>query len=403
MITLQEAMAIIQENRLTGGKELVPLSDALDRVIAEDLAAPEPSPRFTNSAMDGFAVIWKDVESVVSGQSVVLSIVGESRAGVPFDGKLDKGKAIKISTGAMVPSEANTVIPIEDVDVLDNSIRVREVKKMNQHVRFRGEEFEDGEIVLRKGRWITPAHIGLLASLGVNSVPVYKKPRISILVTGTELVSVDDKIKPWQIRDSNGQMLLAATNSSGAQSVSIEKAGDRLEDIKVKIDDMSARSDIILISGGVSGGPHDLVKQAAWESGFETLFWKVRQKPGKPLFVAKKSKILLYGLPGNPVSALTCYLNYVHPIIQNMLGMEFLWESIDGVLAKQITNSSDRIRFLNICFEITGNGKPCIHVLEKQNSHMLTTIVQADGFILLDPGGTLKKGEMVDVYQYPWK
>ena len=403
MKTIQEALRIIQAHQPEREKEWIPLDEALQRILAEDIPAPEPSPRYTNSAMDGFAVRWQDVEAAASGQTVELAIVGESQAGEPFVGTVGSGQAVRINTGAMLPDGADTVVPIEEVDEKDQRIVVRKIGRKHQHVRFRGEEFERGKIVLNCGDSLTPARLGLLASLGIHTVPVFRQARVGIVVTGTELVPLEADIQPWQIRDSNGIMLMAAVLNSGGKVVFSERTGDQLQEIKRLIQKAKENTDIIIFSGGVSVGPHDLVKQAAQEEGFEPLFWGVRQKPGKPLFVAHQAGSLFFGLPGNPVSALNCYTYYVHPIIQKMGGREFSWQIRQGLLAGPVRNAGSRVNFLRVRTEKKASGGILVHPLDKQNSHMLTSIARADGFILLQPDSSHKEGETVEVFLYPWR
>ncbi|GBE28734.1 molybdopterin molybdenumtransferase [bacterium BMS3Bbin03] len=402
MISVKEALSIITAHVTPAGVESVPLSEAMDRVPAEDVRAAEPSPRFTNSAMDGFAVRWET--AVREGSEVKFLLTGESRAGDPFEGVVKPGEAVRISTGAVLPKGTDAVIPIEDAKESGHEIRVgRSVRKF-QHVRFKGEEFKAGEIILKRGDVITPAAIGLLASQGITSVAVFRRPSVSIVGTGTELMPLKaPDLKPGQIRDSNSLMLCAAVTRSGAQVVYRKSVGDELDDVERILQQAAGAGQIILFSGGVSVGPHDLVRQAAEACGFETLFWKVRQKPGKPLFFAKKQNKLLFGLPGNPVSSLSCYAYYVHPVLRKMMGAEFEWQIVKAKLSREMKNPGDRAIFVRVAVRRNSPKDSIADPLTKQGSHRLTSMVQADGFILLEPGERLSKGCNVDVYLYPWR
>lgn len=402
MISIKEALDIIESHQKLQKTETIVLKDALNRFLAEDILAPEPSPRYTNSAMDGFAVLWSDVNKVQAGKPVILTIAGESEAGVPFIDELHPGQAIIINTGAMIPDTADTVIPVEDVEINKNQVVINRISKKNSHIRFCGEEIKAGDKIFNSGDRLTPAGIGLLASFGIKYVPVTQQPGVAIIVTGTELVSIENNIKPWQIRDSNSLMLMSAVQNSGAKTVFSAQSGDQIEKIRKTIRDGADCAQIILVSGGVSVGPHDLVKQAVEEEGFATLFWRIRQKPGKPLFFAEKQDVLLFGLPGNPVSALNCFVYYIHPLIQKMQGGNFNWDKIVGISTQTIENHGSRSRFIRVKTETVGDSLVKVSPALKQGSHMLSSMSHADGFLLLEPGQLIDEGDKVTVYRFPW-
>jgi molybdopterin molybdotransferase len=402
MISTNEALEIVRTNQPAPRTETATLAGAHGKVLAADIAAPEPSPRYTNSAMDGFAVRWEDVRGAGEKNPAVVTVVGESRAGVPHRGAVGPGQTVRISTGAMMPDGADSVIPVEDTRVDGDSVSILSVSEAGRHVRVEGEEFEKGTVVLEKGTALNSPQIALLTALGMEEMPVYAAPRISVLVTGTELVPHDRPPEPWQIRDSNGPMLAAAVEQSRGDVVQREWAPDDLESLTRLIEDAARCCDVIMISGGVSVGPHDHVKEAARLAGFSALFWKVRQKPGKPLFVARKDDCILFGLPGNPVSAFVCYAHYVHPVLRNLAGLGFGRRSVTGRLAAHVRNSGRRAQFLQVRLTWGSDPVPGVEVMERQNSHMITTTASADGFLLIDPGGTLEQGELVEVLPFPW-
>ena len=402
MISIDEATKIIRNHTPTPLRETIHLEEASGRVLAQEICAPGPSPRYTNSAMDGIAVRWQDVKNVLSGKTVELNVIGESCAGSPFMGSIQQGQAVTINTGAMLPEGADTVIPLENMETSGDIALVTFVLHLHQHVRFQGEEIRKGESLLKSGDLLTPARIGLLASFGLSTLTVYKRPTLSIVTSGAELVSIDNEIKPWQLYDSNSIMLTTAVRESGGSVTFSVNVDDKLEEIKAALEKALKNSDVILISGGVSVGPHDLVKQAAKEIGFKSLFWRIRQKPGKPLFFALRSSTRLFGLPGNPVSALNCFAYYVHPVIQKMSGKEFSWQKEEGILSKPIENKIDRALFLRVKLLNKQNAVSTICPLEKQQSHMLTSMAFADGFIILEPGQFYSAGSSIDVFIYPW-
>ncbi len=404
MITINEALNIIKDNMPAPGIEAVATNLSLGYVTAEGVLAPEPSPRFDNSGMDGFAVRWDDVLMVAGGGTVTLKVIGESRAGVPFSGVIDSGEAIRISTGAVVPPDADTVVPIEDIDIFDDKIIIKSVAKKYKHIRFRAEEINIGDILIAKNTIINPANIALLASMGIEDVSAYKKPDVGILVTGTELTASGPDIGDGRIRDSNGIMLESAVRVSGGNITYSGIVDDDPDGLRCKIIEAMNRSQIILLSGGVSVGPHDHVKQVSADLGFRQLFWKVRQKPGKPLYVARFEDRILFGLPGNPVSALNCYAFYIHPVICDLLGREFSWHCVDGQIHEGFQNNGDRSVFVRSRIKKSGLNKDySVEPLQNQDSYMLTSISEANGFFIIGPGEHFDKEDKVRTYFYPWE
>lgn len=397
MISIEEAKKIIAENLPIREVETIGLTDAFGRVIAEDVTAPEPSPRYTNSAMDGFAARWVDVQSATKTNPVCLPIVGESGAGVPYTKKLEKGQAIRISTGAMIPKGADIVVPQEDTQFEKKIVKILKVGKRHQNIRFEGGEFPEGKRVLKKGTVIQSPQIGLLSALGILSITVFRRPRVAIIVTGTEIKPFNSKIESWQIRDSNSIMLKTAVTEAGGKIALTKIVSDNPTKTHSNLNEAMQKADIIIFSGGVSVGPHDLVRAAAEESGFRTLFWRVNQKPGKPLFVAKKKQILIFGLPGNPVSAYMSYLLYVKPILNYMLGNTRDEQVIRCQLKEDLHNNLSRDHLMRVKVKKSANNIPWIIPLKKQASHMLTSLTDADGFILVKSNESLRAKSVVKV------
>jgi molybdopterin molybdotransferase len=397
MITINEAKQIINENLPSSKKVTFPLHKALEKVLAQDIHAPEPSPRFDNSAMDGFAVLWEDVNFVTKNSPVVLRIAGESQAGTPYRGNFKPGEAIRISTGAALPKGTDTVLPIEETKSDNNFIKILQVKKRFQNIRFRGEEFKEGELLLKKGDSLNPSQIGLLASLGFTKIQIYQPPKISILVTGNELIPFNKKLSPGKIRDSNKIMLSTAIIKAGGEVTFAEQVEDIFDSTVNMVRKVEEISDIIICSGGVSVGQHDHVREAAIKAGYQSLIWKVRQQPGKPLFFAKKGETLLFGLPGNPVSAYICFHYYILPVIQHLQGKNEIPNTVWGTLSQSIENNTDRAQFYRVKLKWQEDKFPIVYPLEKQKSHMLTSISNADGFILIDVDLKITKGTTAEV------
>jgi molybdopterin molybdotransferase len=400
MITVEQALAILHENIPEPTQKSVPLGQAYGCRLSEDLYAPESSPRYTNSAMDGFAVRWKDCRHASEDKPINLNIIGESRAGVPFPDRLASGSAVLISTGAVLPDGADSVVRVEDTKKNGRSVDILTIRSLGQDVRHQGEEFVKGELLFPKSTCLRARELALLAAVGRHEVKVFVPPRVSLLITGTELARFDDPdIKPHQIRDSNTIMLESAVKDSGAilsKSVRVEDSLDAT--IKAIAASVSDEDSIILCSGGVSVGRHDHVKEAAREVGFEELFWKIRQKPGKPLFVGRLDNRLLFGLPGNPVSAYMCFKNYVRPVLAELQGTCSHNHCITAETTSQISNTGSRTNFLRVSVEQKPNEIACITEVAQQGSHMLSSIVRADGYIVLEPGDMLEPGTLKEVF-----
>lgn len=399
MISVQEALQVVQKNLLTRSVEAIPIKNALNCVLGADIFAREPMPQFTNSAMDGFAVRWEDIRQANEDEPVVLKIVGESQAGIPFGQKISRGEAIRISTGGMLCEGADAVVPVEETRVDGDRLHVLNAKKQHQHVRFEGEEYKPGDLLLPKGTPLQPAQIAVLASQGIAEAPVYAPPAVSIIGTGSELVPYFETPQPGQIRDSNVLMLSLAVEKSGGKAVRAARVSDNFDATVQTVQKAANVSQIILFTGGVSVGPHDFVKRATRECGFETIFWRVRQKPGKPLFFARKGETLFFGLPGNPVSAYMCYLYYVHPVLQHLSGRNFSGNFAKAILAERIQNTLNRAQFFRVRLENSADISRA-YPLKKQGSHMLTTVSSAGGFIFLDIDADLPAGKKVDVIPF---
>ncbi len=401
MISIAEALAILKDNIPDPTKVACPLEQALGRYLAEDVHAPEPSPRFTNSAMDGYAVRWADVCDTTPNHPASLTLIGESRAGAPFAGTVGAGQAVLISTGAMLPAGADTVIRVEDTEEAGRNVMVNAAKRLGQDVRHRGEEFANNDLLLRKGTRIAAPQAALLAAIGIDQVMVFAPCTVALLVTGSELVASGSVVADHQIRDSNMIMLRAAVQESGATLLSCARITDDRQATTTAIG--QATADIILCTGGVSVGRHDHVKEAAEANGFTPLFWQIRQKPGKPLYLARQGKTLLFGLPGNPVSAFMCFTYYVRPLIGALIGLPFGWPTMFAQAVEEIVNKVSRPNMLRVRIAQNPDNDHMITSAKRQGSHMLTSLVDSDGYIILEPGQTLHAGERVLVYSYDFR
>ncbi len=403
MISIQEALQILEENLPDPRIDTVDLAEAHGRYLAEAISAPEPSPRYTNSAMDGYAVRWSDVMAASQETPVMLKVIGESRAGLPFAGEVKTKEAVHISTGAMLPAGADTVVRVEDTrKPTDAAVEILAVRFQGQDVRYEGEEFSCGDELLCAGTKLSARQLAILATVGHHQVKVFAPPRVSILITGSELASSEaTEIKSHQIRDSNSIMLQSVLQEAGA---SVHSCSNVKDELQATIDAISKAFnqgvDFILCSGGISVGDHDHVKEAAEAVGFKELFWRIRQKPGKPLFAAQKDSTYLFGLPGNPVSAYMCFVHYIRPLLFTIRGRGMKWKTITAMAGGEIANTGKRTNFIRVKIDQQDGQLPRITDIKKQGSHMLSSIVNADGYIIVEPGTAVNPGEAVNAFLF---
>jgi molybdopterin molybdotransferase len=403
MLTIEQAVEIIRENVVVLGCEEVALHEGLGRVLAGDFLAPEPSPRFDNSAMDGFAVRFADLAGAGPDTPVALKLIGESRAGVVFSGQAEAGACIRISTGAALPEGFDTVVRVEDTDTDgEHGVLIKTVSGQGKDVRFRGEEYQAGECLLGKGVLLSARRLAILAAAGAARVTVFRRPRVALLVTGSELAPLGEKPGPGQIRDSNRFMLGGAVSEAGGELVHDARAGDDLaETVRAIEQGLASAPDLVLCAGGVSVGPHDHVKEAVARAGFTELFWRVKQKPGKPLFFAKKGQTLFCGLPGNPVSAYICFCHYLRPLLAAMSGRPWGYQTISAVAAEDISNRGRRPNLVRVSCGDDPDGCPQARTVGRQGSHMISSLASADGYLLVEPETVIKAGARIKVTLLP--
>jgi molybdopterin molybdotransferase len=298
--------------------EPVPLADSVHRIIREDVLADADSPRFDKGIRDGFAVRFEDVAQV----PCVLSIIGESRAGAAAGVTVQPGQCCEIMTGAPLPAGANAVVMVEKTErVSSDSVRILKTVRENEGLLRQGTEAKKGDLMLRSGRKIGLADIGLLAGVGKSSVMVSRKPRVAVIATGDELVEVSEDPKPDQIRNSNTYTICAQVKEAGGEPFPLGIARDNLEDLRTQLR-RGLEHDILIVSGGVSMGKYDLVEQVFAEFGVEILFDKIAMKPGKPTVFGHTGRTYVFGLPGNPISTIVSFHMFVRPLILFLLKAE---------------------------------------------------------------------------------
>lgn len=386
MITVVEALEILNNIAICKNEIVLPLHLSKNYVLAEEVYSPINMPPFRQSAMDGYAIHLN--------KENCYKIIGEIKAGDAVNIKLEKGQAVKIFTGAKVPNSANAVIQIEKCSVNEHLLSLEIEPKINQNIRPIGEQIQINEVALKKDTILNPAAIGFLAGLGITEVKVYKKPSVGIIVTGNELIQPGKPLTDGKVYESNGVMLHMAI-SDLTYDITVYKVFDEYQATKQIIEDAIALHDVLLISGGISVGDYDFVYESLQELGVNTLFYKVNQKPGKPLFTGKFKDKIIFALPGNPAASLTCYHVYVAPILQKISGYPFLKKTpFYKKLAHDFTVNNTRSQFLKATFI-----DDFVTVLTHQQSSMLNTFALANCLIHLPEGNyDLKKGSKVDIY-----
>lgn len=396
MISRDEALNIILDETHMLGTTKEHILKCLNKVLAENIYSKDCLPPFHKSAMDGYAIKSEDTKACTLNNSKKLKVVGSIKAGDYCDKALKHGQAFKIMTGAPLPKGADAVIQIEKVDTDGDSLYVyEEVKSFNNIIKY-GEEIMAGELALEKGSLIRPAEIGMLASLGYENISIHRKPIVSLLVTGDELVDINSKLEYGKIRNSNEYSLSALIENAGAEVLSFGVVEDDKEILKNKIKEALSCSDIIITSGGASVGDYDFVEQVIQELGAEIKFNSVAIKPGKPITFAVLNKKLFFSLPGNPLSAITTFEEFVRPVCEKMLGKrELRNEYFKVILADDFKAKEARTKFIyaNLKYE---NGHFYAYKVGSQSSNHLKTLTKANGIIIIPEGnGSVKAGEIL--------
>ena len=383
LLRLEEAIATVLADARPLAAERVALLDAAGRVLAEDARATVDLPPFPSSAMDRFALRSADTPGS-------LPVVERIAAGRPAPRALDAGEAMAIATGGVVPDGADAVVPIENVVQTDNTIEVRKVLD-GANVRPRGGDVRAGDIVVPAGTRLLPSHIGALAAAGVATVTVARRPRAAVIATGTELRAPGEELSEGQIYESNSALLASALAGSGAEVASIAVAPDD-EDEHRRVLAAALEHDVVVTSGGVSVGPHDLVRAVAAELGVEEVFWRVAVKPGKPVSFGVRDKTLVFGLPGNPVSTLVGFELFVRPALRALEGDRDPGPRYErGTLARAVRRNAERDELVR-----ARRDGARLEPVVGQESHMIVRAAEANALVHVPRGeGELAEGDEV--------
>jgi molybdopterin molybdotransferase len=401
LLEVEDARREVLERVAPLGSEQIPLREALGRVLAEDVDAPEPVPGFDNSAMDGFAVRADDTRRASEAAAVALRLVGESRAGHPAEAVVGEGEAIAISTGAMVPDGADAVIRVEDTARRGSEVEVRATVEPGRNIRRAAEDIAAGERVLAAGAVVGPAELGVIASTARSAVACSRRPRLSVLVSGDELIGPGEQMRPGAVRDSNAYTVPALAQAAGADLAGIDHVGDDADATREAIGRALA-ADVAVVCGGVSVGEHDHVRRALRELGAEEVFWGVALRPGKPTwFGTTPGAGLAFGLPGNPVSAMVTFILFVRQALLAMQGLDPGARRTTAVLAEDYAKRPGRAHAVR-CRLLQGEAGLIARPTKEQGSHVLTSMLGADGLAILPTeSADLPAGQRVTVELLP--
>ena len=400
MLSVKEAQQQILNLQVKIKTKKVPVLDTLGLVLAKDIISDDNIPAYDNSAMDGYAVKAEDILGADKNYPVKLNLLKEDLpAGKVPCRSLESGYAMSIMTGAPIPQGCSCVVMREDTQEKGHFVLVFKECREGENIRYRGEDIKKGDKVLKRGKVIYPGDIGVMASIGKSEVPVIYPPLLGIMTTGNELLEIDSELTMGKVRDSNSYSLAAQVKEVGAYYKKYGIVRDEKEILGKKITEALAECDILLLTGGVSVGNYDFVKEVLGSIGAQLLFWGVNQRPGKPLaFLTYKDKFI-FGLPGNPVSVMVCFEMYVRPLIKKMMGIDKPFRnSISAKSSYNFEHKEGRTDFVRVIIEKKGS-EYFFKSTGTQGSGVLTSMSEADGIAIFpEHKGNIKKDDDMQIY-----
>jgi molybdenum cofactor synthesis domain-containing protein len=393
LIEHPEAVRLVLESTHRLPAEDVPLVEAQGLALAEDVRARFDSPPFDNSAVDGYAVRNADAEA---GRT--FTVVDEAPAGRPARRSVGEGEAIKIFTGGVIPEGADAVVMVENTSGWGEEFELKKAASPGQNVRGSGEDVREGDVILTAGTEVGPPEIALAATQGYGTLPVYRRPEVVVFSTGTELVEPGERgLEPGEIYDSNSFAVIAQAQEVGARARRVSAASDDAGTIRDAVGAALKTADVVVTSGGVSVGEKDLVKGTMLELGVEQIFWGVKFKPGKPLFFGVREGASVFGLPGNPVSAMVCFELFVRPALVKMMGREDKGRPrIRVYFEEDVKNNFGRMHAMRVSLEQTEKGWLARSV-GAQGSGLVSSLTKADALALIGPESEgVRAGDFVE-------
>lgn len=395
LLSLDEALEKLLEKPLAITNTLnIPLNNAADYILSEDITSPLNVPPFDNSAMDGYGLRYADLEA-----QTPLPVAGKSFAGIPFEGELPAGQCVRIMTGAMVPSGVDTVIMQEDAEVTEQGVRFLQPAKKGQNIRRIGEDIKENDIVLSAGTKLSTAQLPLIASLGVATVQVYRRLKVAVFSTGDELQTIGQPLKAGQIYDTNRFAVRLMLEKLGCEVLDLGVIPDSPEKLRETFKKADQEADLVISSGGVSVGEADYTKQILDEIG-EIGFWKLAIKPGKPFAFGRLHNAWFCGLPGNPVSATVTFYQLVQPLIARLSGFSH-WKApqrFQAITQSSLKKSVGRLDFQRGIASINAEGVWQVETSGHQGSHVYSSFSVANCFIVLErERGKVAAGETVTI------
>ena len=403
LLSLDEAINKIKSNFKKIGNEDIFLKDALGRCLAKPIISEIDNPKYDVSSMDGYAVNYKDFAELKDSKFKKFKIIGESSAGVPFSKKINTYESVRIFTGAKLPKGSNTVIIQENVKIINGGdyIRILEFPKKNQFVRKKGLDFKKNNILFEEGTILKSRHLGAIAMTGQPWLTVSRRPTVSILSTGNEILKVGEQISDHKIPNGNSLMLSSMVQEFGGIARILPIAKDNLQNIN-EILENALDSDLIVTTGGVSVGKYDLIHKALSKFKNKIEFWKIAIRPGKPLLFSKINNTPLIGLPGNPVSSGVCSLIFVNLAIRKMLGDNSSFPLLEnGILNGKMSKNDGRLDFVRANSSYK-NGVLYVTPFSLQDSSMITNFSRANCLIVRNPlEKPISNGENVKVLKFP--
>lgn len=391
MITVEEALALVLENSFPlEESEILPINQCLNRNLAKAVKAPINLPSFRLSSMDGYALCLH--------QSNSYSIVDEIKAGDATNPSLKIGECVRIFTGAVVPDNADAVIIQEKTIRKQDTLTIETPVNKGQNIRLVGSQVKKEDFPLEKGQLLQASGLAFLKSLGIEEVEVVRSPKVTIIITGNELITSSEKLTRGKIYESNSILLQAAMINKGIETQLISFTEDSLKATISNLKKAFFNSDVVLVSGGISVGDYDFVKQALKELEVKEIFYKVRQRPGKPLFFGKKDRVFVFALPGNPASTLSCFYVYVLPLLNRLKGGKS-----DGLIRLSIPIGHDfkSVEPRSLFLKATVQNKT-VRILDRQHSSMLVSFAMANALVYIpEQDILLKKGSLVETLLLP--